>query len=82
MNLLENAADILSDAKDTCTNALSNVKERVCTFWDEDTSLTRRNLALICILFALIGVIYGFLLSPVKKGIQVNITNVDDEDED
>lgn len=63
--------NILETVKDTLTTATSTVSN----FFNEETSITRKNFAILCALFALIGIVYGFLIAPIKKGIYVNVSN-------
>lgn len=87
MEFLETVTSTLSDVKEAALDTLSNIKEYLCDFFDEETTVTRKTIAIICIISALIGIIYGFMISPIKKGIQVNVTNNgnccgnDDEDD-
>ena len=67
--------DILETVKDTFTDAISSIQE----FFNEETTTTRKTLIIICAIFTLIGIVYGFLISPIKKGIQVNVTNINDD---
>lgn len=63
--------NILGTVKDTFTTAAISAKE----YFNEETTITRKTFAITCTVFVLIGVVYGFLISPIKKGIQVNVTN-------
>ncbi len=87
MYVLQTVSNTISEVTETICGGLSRAKEAVCDFFDEDATLSRKTFALVCFICILAGVIYGFLLSPVKKGIHVNIANGcccgdDEEDED
>jgi len=66
--------NILETVKDTITDAATSIRD----FFNEETTTTRKTVAVTCAIFALIGIVYGFLISPVKRGIQVNVTNNSD----
>lgn len=61
---------ILETVKETITDTITSIKE----FFNEEMTTTRKAVAITCAISALIGIVYGFLISPVKKGIQVNVT--------
>lgn len=88
MYVLETVSNTFSEVTETICSGLSKAKQAVCDFFDEDATLSRKTFALVCFICIMIGMIYGFLLAPVKKGIQVNVNNCccdedeDDEDED
>ncbi len=63
--------DILRTMKDSFTDTIILIKD----FFNEETTMTRKVIAITCSIFALLGIIYGFLIAPVKRGIQINITN-------
>lgn len=67
--------DILETVKDTFVNAITSMKE----FFNEETTTTRKTLVIVCAIFTLIGIVYGFLIAPIKKGVLVNITNINDD---
>lgn len=67
--------DILETVKDTFVNAITFMKE----FFNEETTTTRKTLVIVCAIFTLIGIVYGFLIAPIKKGVLVNITNINDD---
>lgn len=75
MKFLETITCTLSSVKEAVLDTLSDIKEYFCDFFDEETTVTRKTIAIICIISALVGIIYGFLISPIKKGIHVNVTN-------
>ncbi|MDE6759757.1 MAG: hypothetical protein K2J90_03645 [Lachnospiraceae bacterium] len=83
MELLEKFTDTLSDAKEMFLDALSDGREHLCDYFNEETTVTRKTIATICIICGLVGVIYGFLIAPAKKRIQVNVnSNTNDYEED
>lgn len=63
--------DILKTIKDTFTDTILSIKY----FFNEEMVITRKTIAITCTVFTLFGIIYGFLIAPVKRGIQINITN-------
>lgn len=63
--------DILKTIKDTFTDTILSIKY----FFNEEMVITRKTIAVTCTIFTLLGIIYGFLVAPVKRGIHVNITN-------
>ena len=73
MNVLESITCTLSDVKEFLWDAIANTKEALCDFFDDEMCVTRKSIFIICTISGLIGILYGFLISPVKKGIQVNV---------
>lgn len=67
--------DILKTVKDTFTDSIISIKD----FFNEETTITRKTIAITCTIFTLLGIIYGFLIAPVKRGIQINVTNNDND---
>lgn len=83
MELLEKFTDTLSDAKEMFLDTLSDGKEHLSDYLNEETTVTRKTIATIGIICGLIGIIYGFLIAPAKKRIQVNVnSNTNDYDEE
>lgn len=87
MDILKTITSALACTKETLLTTITNTKENICDFFSEETTVTRKTIAIICIIAALIGIVYGFLLSPIKRGIHVNVINSgssydEDEDED
>ena len=64
MEIWEKACDIVSDAK-----------ESVSDYFLEDTITSRKKLLTLGTICVLIGIITGFLFSPIKKGIYINISD-------
>lgn len=64
MNILETVSDTITDAKDS-----------VVYYFTGETYTTRKKLFTTCTLCMLTGIILGFVLSPIKKGIYFNISN-------
>lgn len=64
MNYVRNVCDIVTDAKD-----------RVMDYFTEDTTTTRRKILMLGAVCTLVGIVAGFLFSPIKKGIYINISN-------
>lgn len=77
MNFLETACDTITGAKDY-----------VVDYFTEDTTTTRKKILMIGAVCTLVGIVTGFLVSPIKKGIYINISNngsnnaIPQEDED
>ena len=64
MEILENVWEIITDAKETVTD-----------YFTGDTVTSRKNMIThggLCLLF---GIVAGFLLAPIKKGIYINISD-------
>ncbi|MCM1158818.1 MAG: hypothetical protein NC300_08780 [Bacteroidales bacterium] len=64
MNILETVKDTISDI---CTS--------VEDFFTDEISVTRKSLMTVGAVCALVGIVWGFVLSPIKKGIYINIAN-------
>ncbi len=64
MNYVRNVCDFVTDAKD-----------RVMDYFTEDTTTTRRKILTLGAVCTLVGIVAGFLFSPIKKGIYINISN-------
>jgi len=64
MNYVRNVCDFVTDAKD-----------RVMDYFTEDTTTTRRKILILGATCTLVGIVAGFLFSPIKKGIYINISN-------
>ncbi len=61
---------------------LETIKDYVCSaadavkdFFEEEVSFPRKSLLSLVSLCVLMGTVCGFLFSPIKKGIYVNISN-------
>lgn len=64
MEIMEKAQDIVRD-----------VRESVTDYFMEDTLTSRKNLLTMGTICLMIGMIAGFIFSPIKKGIYFNISN-------
>lgn len=64
MDILEKTCNIVSDAKESVTD-----------YFLEDTITSRKKIITLGTICLLIGIITGFLFSPIKKGIYFNISN-------
>mgnify|MGYP004600137453 FL=1 len=64
MEILEKTLHVLTDAKDA-----------VCDYFSEDTMISRKKLLTLGAICTLTGIVTGFLFSPIKKGIYINISN-------
>lgn len=64
MNIFRTVCDTVTDAKDCVVN-----------YFTEDTATTRKKILMLGAVCTLIGIVVGFILSPIKKGIYVNISN-------
>lgn len=63
--------NILETVKDT----IHNICACILGFFDEELTLTRKTLIIISSICALGGIIGGFIVSPIKKGVYINIAN-------
>ena len=82
MELLEKFTDTLSGAKEMFFDAFSDGREHLCDYLNEETTITRKTIAIICIICGLLGIIYGFLIAPANKRIEVNVnSNTNDYEE-
>ena len=83
MNVLEAITDTLDNTKDVVVDGCCNIKNAFLDFMDEDAGITRKMLALIIIIAALSGLIYGLIIAPKKKVIVETCNcSCDDLDED
>lgn len=82
MNVLEAVTDTLDNTKEVLIDGISNIKDAIVDFFDEDAGITRKMLALIIIIAALAGLIYGLIIAPKKKVIVETCNCNDDWDED
>lgn len=71
MEIMEKAYDIVTTAKDTITD-----------YFNEDTLTSRKKLLTLSTICLLIGIIAGFIFSPIKKGIYINVSNNGNNDTD
>lgn len=82
MNVLETITDTLSDTKDTVLDVFYDAKEALCDFLDEDTTIKRKTIAIMILIAALIGLIYGLIIAPKKKVVVEMCDCADDWDEE
>lgn len=82
MNVLEAVTDTLKNTKEVLVDGSCNIKDAIVEFFDEDAGVTRKMLALIIIIAALAGLIYGLIIAPKKKVIVETCNCNDDWDED
>lgn len=75
MELLENITDTLTGAKEMFLDTLSGGREQLCDYLNEETTVTRKTIAIICIICGLLGIIYGFLIAPANKSIEVTVNS-------
>lgn len=64
MNIFETVCHTVTDAKDY-----------VIDYFTEDTTTTRKKILILGAICTLIGIVAGFIFSPIKKGIYINISN-------
>lgn len=72
---------MLETIKDFFENICTTVKD----FFEDDVKITRKALLSTTLLCTFVGLITGFIVSPIKKGIYINISNNgnnNSEDED
>ncbi len=82
MNVLEAVADTLVNTKEVLIEGACNIKAAFVEFFDEDAGVTRKMLALIIMIAALVGLIYGLIIAPKKKVIIETCECIDDDWED
>lgn len=82
MNVLEAVTDTLSNTKEVLVDGICNIKNAVIDFFEEDAGITRKVLALIIIIAALAGLIYGLIVAPKKKVIVETCECLDDWDDE
>lgn len=64
MNIFETVCHTVADAKDY-----------VIDYFTEDTTTTRKKILVLGTICTLVGIVAGFIFSPIKKGIYINISN-------
>lgn len=64
MNIFETVCHTVTDAKDY-----------VIDYFTEDTTTTRKKILILGAICTLVGIVAGFIFSPIKKGIYINISN-------
>lgn len=64
MNIFETVCHTVTDAKDYVTD-----------YFTEDTTTTRKKILILGAICTLVGIVAGFIFSPIKKGIYINISN-------
>ncbi len=67
--------DYLTDFFKTAGDMVTDTKDSIVDYFTRDTYTTRKKIITTCTLCTLIGIIIGFLLSPIKKGFYFNISN-------
>lgn len=82
MNVLKTITDTLSDTKDTMLDGLCDAKEALCDFLDEDTTVKRRTIAIMILIAAIVGLIYGLIIAPKKKVVVEMCDCTDDWDDE
>lgn len=60
---------------ETIKDFFENICETVQDFFEEDVRVTRKALITTTVLCTFAGLIAGFIVSPIKKGIYINISN-------
>lgn len=63
--------EILENVKNTAMEAAENIQY----YFEGETITTRKKIIATCTTFALAGIVLGFLISPIKKGVYFNIFN-------
>lgn len=64
MNILEKIKDAVYDL---CTT--------VQDFFNDELTFTRKTVIAAISICTLMGMVWGFIISPIKKGIYINISN-------
>lgn len=60
---------------ETIKDFFETVCETVKDFFEEDVTFTRKAIITTTLLCTFTGLIAGFIISPIKKGIYINISN-------
>lgn len=60
---------------ETVYYAVTDTKDYVVDYFTEDTTTTRKKILMLGAICTLIGIVAGFIFSPIKKGIYINISN-------
>lgn len=68
--------EVLENVKDTAVQWVGNAKETVSDYMGQETIRSRKEAFLIGGILFLMGIIIGFMLSPMKKGITIASNNV------
>lgn len=71
MEIIENLKDVVCNAADTANSYL-----------EEELSVTRKTILIVSAFALLLGTIYGFCVSPVRKGIHIEVTNYENDEGD
>lgn len=79
MNVLTAITDTLENTKNVFVDGLYDIKDAICDFFEEDAGVTRKTLALIVIIAAILGLIYGLIIAPKKK-IIIETSNCMEDD--
>lgn len=79
MNVLEAMTDTLCNTKEVLVDGLCNVKNAFYEFMNDDAGITRKTLALIIFIAAILGLIYGLIIAP-KKRVIIETSACTDED--
>lgn len=82
MNVLEAITDTLDNTKDVLMEGACDIKDAFLDFMEEDAGVTRKMLALIVIIAALTGLIYGLVIAPKKRVIVETRDCLDEWDDD
>ncbi|MDE6432944.1 MAG: hypothetical protein K2L07_01795 [Lachnospiraceae bacterium] len=54
---------------------MTDAKDYVVDYFTEDTTTTRKKILMLGTICTLVGIVVGFIFSPIKKGIYINISN-------
>ncbi len=60
---------------ETVCHTVTNAKDYVIDYFTEDTTTTRKKILILGAICTLVGIVAGFIFSPIKKGIYINISN-------
>ena len=87
LNTAKSAMDCgLSSARGAALTGLNTAKGNVFNFFNGDRRTTRKKLITFGAIVFMLGIILGFVFSPVKKGFYFNISNngngANDEEEE
>lgn len=77
--------ELVKQVMDTVVDWADSAREAVSEYMETEKTVTRRETLLTGALILCIGVIIGFLTSPVKKGMSIasnNVNSFNNEDEE
>lgn len=67
----------IEQIKDIAANWCADAKKIVSDYYEQPVCRTRRQLVTTGLLLLFVGMVVGFVFSPIKKGISICSNNVD-----